>query len=39
MTKTATMSSTGDVGPSTAAFLVDLAKLPSRPETLGKRPY
>ncbi len=39
MAKTTTVSPTGDVGPSTAAFLVDLAEPPSCPKTLGKRPY
>ncbi len=39
MAETATMSPIGDTGPSTAAFLVDLAELPGRPKTLGKRPY
>ncbi len=39
MAKTTTMSPTGDVGHSTATFLADLAKPPSRPKTPGKRPY
>ena len=33
------MSLIGDIGPSIATFLVDLAKLSSYPKTLGKRPY
>ena len=39
MAETATVSPTGDAGPSTAAFLADPAEPPGRPETLGKRPY
>ena len=39
MVKTTTMLPTGDVGPSMATFLVDLAKPPSCPKTLSKRPY
>jgi len=39
MAETATVSPTGDAGPSTAAFLADPAEPPGRPETPGKRPY
>ena len=39
MAETATVSPTGDAGPSTATFLADPAEPPGRPKTPGKRPY
>ena len=38
MAKTTTTSPTSDLGPSRAAFTADPTP-PSRPKTLGKRPY